>query len=693
MQQCTLYKCMIDRRKYLVGAGLLAVLLLVSLAAAPSVAAQQPAPPFFDELACSDVVPDEVLLPTIEAYGPAICGFLVVPANHAEPTGDTIRLGVVWFRSTRPDVRPDPLVLAQGGPGGSTIDTYLQVLPQSRLFTQRNRDIILFDQRGTLYAEPDLICTESQQVTLELLDQDVPPDEAFALELAALQACRARLTAAGVNLSNFDSLENAADIAALYDALGLHPINLYGVSYGTLLALHTMRDYPDILRTAMLDAVAPTHINFVTRAPATVHQAMTSLFAACAADTACTASYPDLEAVFYAQIARLDETPVEITLIDQDNGVYYPALLDGEAFRAAIFQLHYNTDMIPFIPRFIDEARQNRFQALAQILSLLVFDRTFSDGMYFSVICAEDADYTLADVMVEGLPAELAAQELRNAEQFLAACKLWNVAPLPPTVDDPVRSPVPTLLFSGQFDPVTPPDYAAAAAERLSTSYSFVFPTGGHGAAFDGGCADQILADFLDNPGEKPVASCLNPQAQVDFATDEDVLALPGLLDFMLGIIYLQGAAVRLSGLTVLALVLLLSLWLLGPLVWLVRRLRPPRTERPPLPWLARLFPWLAALNGALLLLAIGGMVWLFFDLAAANDTLLLFGLPASAWPLLLLPLLSVLLLLAMLAACVVSWRQGFWSLPRRLYYHVLTLAALLALVPLYVWGAFTALL
>lgn len=52
------------------------------------------------------------------------CGYVTVPLRHATPDGPTIQLATVIIPSTAPDRQPDSLFMAQGGPGGSTIETY-----------------------------------------------------------------------------------------------------------------------------------------------------------------------------------------------------------------------------------------------------------------------------------------------------------------------------------------------------------------------------------------------------------------------------------------------------------------------------------------------------------------------------------------------------------------------------------------
>ena len=130
-----------------------------------------------------------------------------------------------------PEKRCRSVLHGPRGPGGSTIDTYAEYLlslPESRPVL--NRDIVLWDQRGTLYSKPALMCPEVASA-----------DVAAALEgiattprtLAAYRTCGERLQAAVGDLSAFNSAENADDVEALRVAMGYDSINFYGVSYGT----------------------------------------------------------------------------------------------------------------------------------------------------------------------------------------------------------------------------------------------------------------------------------------------------------------------------------------------------------------------------------------------------------------------------------------------------------------------------
>lgn len=650
----------------------------VGVTAAPAGQSRTPA---FTPAAC-----DFIDLPSLPAGAvpPQVeCGYVTVPEQHSNPSGPTIRLAVAIIPSGAPESATDPLVMLQGGPGGSTIDTYLQELAISGELPF-NRDVILFNQRGTRYSEPQLACPEFLELTIENLGRVLPDEEEEQLANEALQTCRSRLVEEGVNLSAFDSVENAADVDAIRVALGYEQINLYGVSYGTTLALHVMRNHPEGLRSVILDAVAPPQINFLVEVPESQDRAFNELFAACAADPACNAAYPDFEQTFFDLIERLNADPVTIQLTDPETQTTYDAVMDGDSLFEALFQMLYPSFLLPFLPEMIYAADAGRYAPIAQIMSQIIFDRTLTHGMYFSVVCAEDADFSVSDLDLAGVHPKIAELGETDTESLLEACDLWNVEPLGPPIDAPVDSTIPTLILSGQFDPITPPAFAAAAATTLPQSYEYVFPNTSHGAALSGECPDQIIQDFLANPSVPPEADCIATLTEPDFVTADEVLALPALLRLA----NLEGnSGIQLS-LFGIGLLVLLSVLLVWPIIWLVQKLQQRRTEstEPP-PLLLRVAPWIAALNGILLVIFPIALVALIFSLGLEGSNILLLGIPAGWAPLFILPLICALLTLAMLAGTVQAWIGGFWSIWKRSYFTLLTLAALLCVFLLGVWG------
>jgi pimeloyl-ACP methyl ester carboxylesterase len=164
--------------------------------------------------------------------------FLDVPRRRDEPDGPRMQLRVVRLPATAGDGKATPVVYLAGGPGGSGVGTARG--PRWPVFEQvrRETDVLLFDQRGTGLSKPPPPCPHIQR-----FDDAKPLDREAAL--AALSHTAARCIAhwreEGVDLAAYTTAESAADLEDLRRALGVPQISLWGMSYGTHLALASLR--------------------------------------------------------------------------------------------------------------------------------------------------------------------------------------------------------------------------------------------------------------------------------------------------------------------------------------------------------------------------------------------------------------------------------------------------------------------
>jgi pimeloyl-ACP methyl ester carboxylesterase len=623
----------------------------------------------------------EKIKPNIPPGEAVRCGTLFVPERYDSPGGKMIELDVLIIPAVTETVAPDPVIFAQGGPGGSTIDYYSQVLFNSRI--RGNRDFVLFDQRGTQFSRPSLFCQEIYDEGIRTLEMDLRVEESERLFREAALACRDRLAAEGINLSAYNSIENARDIESLRQALGYARINLYGVSYGTLLALHAMREVPDALRSVILDAVVPTDIDFNFDAPNSQNRAFSELFDTCAVDPECSQAFPNLEGYFFDLVERLNAKPVFITLTDGEDGKTYRALLDGDALVDALFQMMYVAEFIPLLPRMIHNTARGDYAFLESIFSLIVFDRGVNYGMYYSVVCSEDGiedpGYTY-----DGIRPEIGRDiQIENAS-MVELCKAWEVEQIGRGADEPVTSDIPTLILNGRFDPITPPAYGIKAAKTLSRAYVFTFPNSAHGALNTSKCADDIFLEFLSKPQVQPDGTCLTELGGPDFITNRDVINLPVMMK--LATMNAQiGWQLGAFGIAILGMA---SALVVFPLAWLVRRARG-RAERPT-PGLVYLASWLPIFNSGALVALSGGIFAVLMILSQEQDyTALYFGLPARFGILFALPIFSLVLTIALVVYVAAGWRGKYWSLARKLYFTFLSICSLVSAVLLGMWGFF----
>ncbi len=602
------------------------------------------------------------------------CGYVTVPVRHENPEGDTLRLPVAIRPATNPNPRPDPLFLAQGGPGGDAFGVFTLLVPPTDIAAER--DLVIFNQRGTEYSEPDLSCTETFDILPETLAAD--PDTAEQLYNDALQGCYDRLIADGVDISAFNSLQNAADVEAIRRALGYDQYNFYGVSYGTLLGLHLMRQNPEGLRSVILDSVVPTDLNFVEEVSRSENRVYDTLFAACEADPACREAYPDLEARYFAVIDRLNEEPVTLTIMDSETGAAYDALVDGSALQSIVYQLLYVPKMPAVFPKLVADLEDGDYRYIEAMWPLFVFDQSVSEGMYYSVICAEDADIDPAALPLDNLRPQIADFARDDLQSFVDTCDLWRVDQLPASVDDPVSSDIPTLLLSGAFDPVTPPYFADAAAANLTNAFSLLDPTAGHGVAFQSDCINAIVQGFLDDPTTEPDSSCLAAQTLPE-TIPPDAITLPLLAEvnrFDTGLLAQAGVGGIL-------LMIVLSAFAIWPLVYVIRAIRDNQpvydSDSRRLRWISRLLMLAFGLLTLIFAVGLAGVVGTsVFDLTYATAM----SVPGSAAPVLWLPIVMLLPVIGVVVCSVLLWmRPGAGSTWGRVYYTLLMIAAVAIMV------------
>ena len=461
------------------------------------------------------------------------CGYLVVPADRTDPTGPELRLHVAVFASDDPSPEPDPVIYLEGGPGGDALET----VPYS--FEDRfgpylaKRDLVMFDQRGTGYSEPSLACPESRQLDFELLDDVLPPEEYVARQIEAIEACRDRLQGDGVDLSLFDSAASAADVADLGRVLGFEEWNLYGISYGTRLALTVLRDHPENVRSVILDSTYPPSVDALTEFPDNAERSFDELFASCAAETACSEAYPDLASRFDALVAALDAEPLMVPVTDVFTGDPYQAALDGAGLIGLTFQALYSAELIPLLPGLIAELETGETATAASLLTNFLAQGEFlSLGALASVQCREEIAFANPDeVEAAGTTApiggRLASTSLNTGPPAFDMCRVWGAGEAAPLETRAVRSRVPTLVLAGGFDPITPPGWAAEAANTLRNATTVAFDPLSHGVSSGPGCPAQIATAFLDDPAVPPDVSCaplMGPPQFVAGESDEVVM-------------------------------------------------------------------------------------------------------------------------------------------------------------------------
>ena len=455
--------------------------------------------PTFEPAPCAFPVP--------RGYNPE-CGYLIVPENRVRPDSRLIQLHVAIFRNRTGTPNLDPVIKIAGGPGSSGLNTAGYLLGKGMDAVLERRDFVVFDQRGTGYSRPRLDCPERAEITPALLGGRLSAEESQKAIINAFHRCHDRLIAEGSDLSAYTSAASAADINDLRLILGYDKLNLYAVSYGTRLALTLMRDYPNTVRSAVLDSVYPLQVNLYTTLAPNAERAFNIFFDRCAADPNCSNSYPDLHTVFYGLVDELNAHPVWVSLYI-DSGKQN-VRLDGGLLIDVLFVGLYNPAVSALMPQMIYDVRSGEYSILRERLALY-FDTSGALGMQMAVQCSEEFPFSSPEdayVTAQGVQPQIAAFYPDSVQPLFAVCKEWAVTPPDPRENLAVSSDVPTLVFAGEGDPITPPEWGRMVAGDLSRAYFYEFPANGHWVARSSSCAMLMALTFWENPNVDPGSTC-----------------------------------------------------------------------------------------------------------------------------------------------------------------------------------------
>ena len=440
----------------------------------------------------------------------ALCALATVAVDRGAPDlGSTEISLAVWpgVAEVGPGDAGPPLAVLQGGPGAASSDLVGHV--PRRSYTQ-----VFIDQRGTGFGSVDLSCPEISAAAAEILTAD--PAEAGSTEFAAHGACFDRLAGEPL-LAHTDTAAHAADVVDVMAALGFDRWSVYGVSYGTAIALAILRDPPAGLAGAVLDGVLPPDLEITPATAMSAQRALDEVDDACAADIGCTALIGSFEDTLEGLITELNAEPLVVSLESHETILGEPAEIPigGGDLAALVFQFLYAAELTRTLPSILhglitDSAETA--QQLAEVVAESSLGDSLQNGTYFATTCADIFPFDSAPP--ENMGAFAAAVV---GDGFGEVCDLIDVAASPPQTAEPVSSDKPVLMLSGRFDPVTPPEFAARAAQHLPNATLVVRDGAHHGTWLGDDCIDNIVNDFLTDPHQTPDTSCADELRPVEW--------------------------------------------------------------------------------------------------------------------------------------------------------------------------------
>ncbi|MDO3384695.1 alpha/beta hydrolase [Gilvimarinus sp. SDUM040013] len=450
------------------------------------------------------------------AVNGAQCGVISVPIDEARPEQGTIDVFVKRWPSISAISEPDPVFVIAGGPGQSATQVS-DSLSQAFFNLRKKRDIVFVDQRGTGDSSP-MHCDGGEEDTLAVLHKDTREET-----LNLLRQCADEHR----NLAPFVTTPYAiADLERVRQALGYQHVNLWGASYGTRVVLEYVRRHPTVVRSAVVDGLAPVELALPFTMAASANRALQKISQQCRQSSECSERYGDPERNAQRVAAQLSQQPVTLDIANPLTAQPQTVVLDVEKFSSLIRMLMYDRLASKVLPHLLASAAEGDFALLGETVSQLMSSNIFAQlamGMHFSVVCSEDARIANAPSPETFLTVDL-------SDLMLEACNFWHKGQLPEDYYQPVRSEVPTLLLSGERDPVTPPVWAEKVAEHLSNAIVLVAPGAHHGVTVQG-CGSALVTQFIrDLLLTEEKLACVNdiqplaPYLKAQIAQDEEAL-------------------------------------------------------------------------------------------------------------------------------------------------------------------------
>ena len=422
-------------------------------------------------------------LPGTNLTANARCGSLEVAENPAEPAGKRITLNLAIAPATGKTTEPDPVFFFAGGPGQAASETWVMIRSTLNKI-RKTRDIVMIDQRGTggsnkLACESEIEEDLNQEIDLDLIRSET-------------EKCLADLDG---DPRFYTTSIAMGDYNLVRQAMGYDKINIMGVSYGTRAAQVYLHLFPDTVRSVTLDSVVPMQLALGQEHAQMLDRSVQTVFEHCSEDESCNSLFPHQAEELNTLFTQLRNEPQQITIINPVSGEPQEMRLTADTLGVAIRFLSYSSETQAMIPLLVHEALTTGDLSRLASQALLIMtglNEMLSKGMELSVMCSED--YPFLD-----LSADYSHTLMGNLmlEIIGLQCKIWPRGEVSEDFHQPVVSDIPVLLMSGERDPVTPPHYAAQAAETFSNSLSLVARGQAH-SVMKNVCLRDITTEFIE---------------------------------------------------------------------------------------------------------------------------------------------------------------------------------------------------
>ncbi len=574
----------------------------------------------------------------------AFCGYLNV-TERADGTGRAIKLAIVVLTPVDEALAAKPpTVLIHGGPGYGIVDAWWYMATQG--FAQ-GAPVVLFDHRGVGSSTPKLC--EDQFGDSPELDQ-LSPIASRQQALDELAICLDELQEQGTDLASYGTHATVRDMESIRTTLKIDSWNVYGISYGTTVALAYLKAHPQRVRATIVDSLYPPEMPGFTSSTPDFMRALSRLNDMCASQPRCAKRFGDLVMMFERALTSLEVKPLAIHVQEDFGNAVTIRHISPASFMAMVQTSLLDSEVWHLVPLLIDDVVSRRDGGLlSQMFQLYALTTTGTDvGVYLATECRERSPFDDRRALIAQSSKWPLASRAMDTETLFALCESWP-SKLAQNWETPREVSTPVLVVGGMLDPVTPPLQATETAKRLgSRAQLLLVPNTSHNPTSGNACMEQIVVAFLTAPDRQVNTLCAQFRPAPALATRLIELRLLSAIKELISgedapLLRLIAIGITLGWLSAL-------LWPLGR-VWALLRSQSAVTHDPFLLRSSFLF------SLAALVFAGWGASSGAFTSESAAASAIAFGVPANSWP--SFSLILVVVLLAITGTWAVAGEVG----------------------------------
>ncbi len=438
-------------------------------------------------------------------------GYLRVPESRQRPD-KYLNIAIAKLSCLQSEATQPTLIMLHGGPGGKIIEKFN--LPNA---LRQDRDIVVLDQRGCGYSQPDFTTGMNQDI-LNILSRNLTRNAEENERIAVAEKWKRELKQRNIDLSAYTTNNIAKDVNDLCTALHLTSWDLWGTSYGTRVALTLMKSFPQGIHSVILESPLAANTNYIQNITKNFKSSLEKLFEKCDENPEVHKKYPNLRSDFTNAINAIEKNPI---VVDMNNSDKYPNgkfIINSQDILLGLQQSLYGKSFYPVFPLLVEELKNRDAPGLRNFIEGMsngIFRLQY--GLYYSVMC-EDCIPSNGAKAFDSTSADFWGGVSFYRDEF-GICNVWSDSSKRIIDSAQIRSNIPTLILSGELDPIASTKGALMTQKGLSSAYLYTFKNTGH-FAVDNDSTLDLLINFLNRPKVEPSKNHFIETENIKFITN-----------------------------------------------------------------------------------------------------------------------------------------------------------------------------